>query len=272
VTKPLRRAYGALQRRVVGRWTGGLHAGSVVKGLYLQWSLGPTFRAASGRALDAGCGDGANFARLLARRRPGWRFVAMDLALQDPGSSEPNVSLCVGDLRALPVAGPFDVIYTIDVLEHVEDPPRLLAAFATCLRPDGILYLHVPAAEQRQFLPGVDREYSWLGPPSPGDVHLFEGFDAAQLVGWLEAAGFAVLSTRRTFGVVVSILKELFMLAEARRVPAVGLALVPLLALATRLEWWWGGRRGNGVCVVARRRAPVARTVPPRMCTAGVSG
>lgn len=58
MTKPLRRVYGALQRRVVERWTGGLHAGTVVKGLYLQWTLGPTFRAVSGRALDAGCGDG----------------------------------------------------------------------------------------------------------------------------------------------------------------------------------------------------------------------
>jgi len=259
-----------VQRHVVERWTRGLHAGTVVKGLYLQWTLGPRFLSTSGLALDAGCGEGANFARLLARRRPGWRFVAIDLAHEGTRPTEPNVSFCVGDLRALPVGGPFDVIYTIDVLEHVEDPPRLLAAFADCLRPHGILYLHVPAAEQRHFLPGVDREYSWLGPPSPGDVHLYEGFESAQLASWLRAAGFAVVSTRRTFGTAVSVLKELFMLAEARRVPGVGLALLPFLALAARLEWWWGGRRGNGVAIVARRMAVTGR--PAHLSAVGARG
>ncbi|OLB95030.1 MAG: hypothetical protein AUH30_16560 [Candidatus Rokubacteria bacterium 13_1_40CM_68_15] len=253
-------------------WTGGLHAGTVVKGLYLKWTLGPMFLSASGRALDAGCGEGANFARLLARRLPGWRFVAIDLAHGGAPPSEPNVSRCVGDLRALPVVGPFDVVYNIDVLEHVDDPPRLLAAFAACLRPHGILYLHVPASEQRHFLPGVDREYSWLGPPSLGDVHLFEGFDPVQLASWLQEAGFAVVSTRRTFGTAVSVLKELFMLAEARRVPGVGLALLPFLALAARLEWWWGGRRGNGVCIVARRMASAGRPRSRQVSTVGARG
>src|SRR5207245_4760724 len=128
----------------------------------------------------------------------------------------------------------------------------------------------VPSAYQRHSLPGVDREYSWLGPPSPGDVHLYEGFESAQLASWLRAAGFAVVSTRRTFGTAVSVLKELFMLAEARRVPGVGLALLPFLALAARLEWWWGGRRGNGVAIVARRLAVAGR--PAHVSAVGARG
>jgi len=250
----LRRLYGGVQRQIVERFTGGLHAGTVVKGLYLQWTLAPLLRGVAGLVLDAGCGEGANFSRLLARNRPGWRFVAIDLGFKDKRPTAPNVWRCVGDLLAMPVSGPFDIVYNIDVLEHVEEPPRLLAEFAQCLRPGGVLYLHVPAQEQRHYLPGVDRDYSWLGPPDPGDVHFFEGFTERQIVGWLESAGFEVMSRRHTFGAPVAILKDLFMLGEQWRVPAVGLVLLPLLVAAARLEWWFGGRRGNGFCVVARRR------------------
>src|SRR5262249_39394553 len=113
---------------------------------------------------------------------------------------------------------------------------------------------------------------SWRGPPPRGDVHRLGGFDPAELGSWLQAAGFAVVRTRRTFGTAVSVLKELFMLAEARRVPGVGLALLPFLALAARLEWWWGGRRGNGVAIVARRMALAGRPRPSPLSSVGARG
>lgn len=250
----IRGVYGFLSRTVTERWAGSLHAGALVRGLYLQWTLRPLLRGRTGIAFDAGCGRGAEYARVLARRFPGWRFVGLDLKLSSPERRPRNLSLCVGDLRALPVGGPFDLIYSADVLEHLENPQALLVDFARCLRREGMLILQVPSRRQRYFLPGVDREYSWLGPPEPGDAHVWEGFEPAALEKWLSQAGFEMVWARYTVGGAVAILKELFMLGEERRIPGIGLCLFPFLALAAWLDWRWGGRRGNGLLVLARRQ------------------
>jgi hypothetical protein len=111
----------------------------------------------------------------------------------------------------------------------------------------------VPSCYQRWFLPGVDHEYSWLGPGEPGDAHLREGFGPEELKTWLGKAGCEVLIVRFTFGRIVTILKEIFMLGEASRIPGIGLVLFPPVMLAAWLDWHLGGRRGNGLLLLARR-------------------
>jgi SAM-dependent methyltransferase len=238
---------------VIERWVGGLHAGAIVRGLYLHWTLGPLLKPATGKVLDAGCGRTAQFACLMARRFPAWRLIALDMRLRRPQSAPPNVELVIGDLRALPVTGPFQAMYCLDVLEHLDHPEACLSDLAGRLAPGGYFLIHVPSSRQRHFLPGVDHEYSWLGPGEPGDAHLREGFELAELDTWLRKAGCEVLVARFTFGRAVAILEEIFMLGEARRIPGVGLALFPFAVLAAWLERHLGGRRGNGLLVLARR-------------------
>lgn len=249
----IRTVYGVLSRWVTERWVGSLHAGALVKGLYLQWTLGPRLRRAPGIAFDAGCGELAPFTRLLARRFPAWRFLGIDLKIAEGDRRLPNLLLCRGDLTRPPVAGPFDVIWSVDVLEHLEDVEACVRALVERLSPGGWLVLHVPSLRQRHFLPGVDLEYSWLGPPGAGDAHVREGFSPEQLTAWLQEAGCDVLSCRFTFGRAVTILKEVFMLGEARRIPGVGLGLFPFVVLAAWLERWFGGRSGNGLLLLAGR-------------------
>ncbi|HLE45050.1 MAG TPA: methyltransferase domain-containing protein [Methylomirabilota bacterium] len=251
----IRSVYGFLSRTVTERWAGSLHAGALVKGLYLQWMLGPRLRKAAGTAFDAGCGEQAQFARLLARRFPAWRFVGMDLKIAAGERRLPNLLLCQGDLSRLPVAGPFDVIWSVDVLEHLEDAEACLRALAERLSPGGWFFLHVPSLRQHHFLRGVDLEYGWLGPPGAGDAHVWEGFEPEQLVAWLQKAGCQVLACRFTFGRPVTVLKEVFMLAEARRIPGVGLTLFPFVVLAAWLERRFGPRSGNGLLLLARKAA-----------------
>lgn len=242
---------------IVERWVGSLHAGALVKGLYLRWALAPRLRRAPGVGFDAGCGPEAAFARLLAHSYPGWRIVGLDLKLgDDAGNGRPrNLILCRGDLRSLPLTGPFDFIYSVDVLEHLDDPEACLARLVDRLAAGGWLLLLVPSLRQRHFLPGVDRSYSWLGPPAAGDDHLREGFEPEELAAWLRGAGCEVLTWRFTFGPALTILKELFMLGEERRIPGIGLALSPLVVLVAWLERWFGGRKGNGLLLLARRAA-----------------
>lgn len=248
----VKRLYTTVSRPALERWVGSLHAGAVVKSLYLQWTLGPFLKKRRGRTLDAGCGFMAPFACLLARRFPTRYFVGFDLKLTLPQNHSPNLWLCMGDLRAPPVGGSFDVIYCIDVLEHLEDVETCLFNLVRCLTPGGYILLHVPSRRQRHFLPGVDLEYSWIGPGEAGDAHVWKGFEPHELETWLQKAGCHVLQSRFTFGTLTTILKELFMLGEARRIPGIGLGLFPFIVGAAWLERYGRGSKGNGVLLLAR--------------------
>ena len=248
----VKRLYTTVSRPALERWGGSLHAGAVVKSLYLQWTLRSFLKKTGGIILDAGCGSTAPLAGLLARRFPTWHCVGLDLKLTLPQNHSPNLWLCIGDLRALPVGGPFDVIYCIDVLEHLEDVETCLLNIVRCLTPGVYIFIHVPSRRQRRFLPGVDLEYSWLGPGDAGDAHVWKGFEPDELETWLQNAGCHVLQSRFTFGRLTTIVKELFMLGEARRIPGVGLGLFPFIVLAAWLERYGGGSKGNGVLLLAR--------------------
>lgn len=247
----MNRLYTLVSRPALNQW-GSFHAGAIVKSLYLQWTLGPLLKKRSGIALDAGCGPTAPFARVLARRLAAWHFLGLDLKLTPSQNAPPNLRLCIGDLRGLPVAGPFDAIYCIDVLEHLEDAEACISNLARRLNPGGYIFIHVPSRHQRHFLPKVDLEYSWLGPGQPGDAHIWDGFEPQELEMWLQKAGCQVILSRFTFGMMTTILKELFMLGEARRIPGIGLAFLPFVVPAAWLERYLGGRRGNGVMLLAR--------------------
>jgi len=62
-----------------------------------------------------------------------------------PFVADERFRLEVGDLTALdPEAGPFDLIFLHDVLEHVVDVERVLAAAAARLTPEGRLFVAFP--------------------------------------------------------------------------------------------------------------------------------
>ena len=61
-----------------------------------------------------------------------------------------------------PPEGPFDLIALTDVLEHLEDPRRCLAALRAQLAPDGLLVISTP---NRRSLPGARRWLAERGVP-----------------------------------------------------------------------------------------------------------
>jgi SAM-dependent methyltransferase len=100
--------------------------------------------------LDAGCGTGAVLQEL-RRRRPGARFVGLDLS---PHALERcrmrSLPLLVrASVNDLPIrSGVFDVVTSQDVLyfEGIDDH-RTLAEFARVLGAEGTLVLNLPAFE-----------------------------------------------------------------------------------------------------------------------------
>lgn len=109
-------------------------------------------RAAPGRCLEIGCGDGWVLAAIRDR---GWTVVGLE---RSPESARPareihRLPVAVGPLEAIREAGTFDLIVLHHVLEHLPDPLAVLRACAKRLAPGGRLILAVPnfASWQRRF-------------------------------------------------------------------------------------------------------------------------
>ena len=84
-----------------------------------------------GRVLDLGCGTGHSYEELAPRETVGVDIEPAALAGQDRETH-------AADMRALPFeADAFDSLLSIQSIEHVPDPDRLLAEAARVLRPGG---------------------------------------------------------------------------------------------------------------------------------------
>lgn len=98
----------------------------------------------AGRMLDVGCGNGATL-RAFGQVAPGWTKAGTEFDAKYRAEVEaiPNTeSLHVGPVEN--VAGPFDVITMIHVLEHIVDPVAVLATLRGKLAPGGLLLIEVP--------------------------------------------------------------------------------------------------------------------------------
>jgi SAM-dependent methyltransferase len=91
-----------------------------------------------GRVLDLGCGVGHSFHLLAPRETVGLDIDAGALAGQDRET-------VVADMRAVPFAdASFASVLSVQSLEHVPDPERILAEAARVLEPDGVAVFVTP--------------------------------------------------------------------------------------------------------------------------------
>ena len=152
------------------------------------------------RVLDAGCGDGA-YAIDIARRMPESEVVGMDI-LRSPAWDErrlANLSFSQRDLHQLDEHETFDLVVSVDSLEHMKDNRLVMRAFWRALRPGGLLYLAMPLDKHdRSFLPA--RWYAFHKDWAD-DEHIGEQYELDQLAGVLREMGFSIRLARHTFTV-----------------------------------------------------------------------
>jgi SAM-dependent methyltransferase len=134
-----------------------------------------------GRVLDLGCGVGHSFHLLAPRETVGVDLDAAALAGQERET-------VVADMRALPFpARSFASVLSVQSLEHVPDPERVLAEVARVVEADGVAVFVTP---NRLTLGRPDEII---------DPYHHVEFDAAQLEA-LCRGSFGVVEVRGLFG------------------------------------------------------------------------
>ena len=131
---------------------------------------------AGGSILEAGCGEGYGAGLLLAAGAQ--QVVGVDYDAATAGhvrEAYPRVPVLRGNLVALPLMSEsFDVVVSLQTVEHLWDQPLFVAECLRVLRPGGLLVVSTP--NRLTFSPGVPRGAKPLNP-----FHVNE-LDRAELI------------------------------------------------------------------------------------------
>jgi 2-polyprenyl-6-hydroxyphenyl methylase / 3-demethylubiquinone-9 3-methyltransferase len=157
-----------------------------------------SFRPLAGKtALDVGCGAGL-LTEPLARL--GARVTGLDAAPENIAAARAHAEgqgLPI-DYRCEDVAaieGQFDLVTSMEVVEHVADPAAFIAALAARLAPDGLMILSTPNRTGLSKLAMITLGEG-LG-AIPKGTHEWDKFlTPEELEGFLTAAGLTVIDRR----------------------------------------------------------------------------
>jgi SAM-dependent methyltransferase len=246
---PGRSRFERLYARVLGAPANGLR-------IRLRHVL-PATDGAHRSILDAGCGNGV-FSFELAKRHPDAQVVGIEIdeglvARDNEIARRAGLRNCrfeIGDVTTLGFDSEFDLVVSVDNLEHVEDDVKAMRVLLEALRPGGTLVVHTPGYERRWLLFGRRVNFDVPG-------HVRPGYRTDELTTKLRDAGFTVASQRATYGIIETFTNNLSYLitgADQRRKGVYALVFPVLLGVS-----WFGQfarpKWGAGVLAVARRPA-----------------
>ncbi len=230
------------------------HVGEAIRFRWFLRVVVPLITPATRDVLDAGSGAG-HHAFYLARRFPHLQVTGLDNRDDVVRHTEAearrqglrNLHFVYGDLtQGLPKAA-YDLIYSIDVLEHIPDDQAALTHMAEALRPGGWLAVHSPLTPQTHWLRRFDLDH--LVNP----LHAREGYRRGELEAKCQAAGLIVRRTVYTHGRWGTLAWDLWKWSRyqlERYLP-----LLPLIRLLVAIEARQQHRDGNCAFVIAQKPA-----------------
>ena len=228
------------------------HVGEAIRFRWFLRVVVPLITPHTRTVLDAGSGAG-HHAFYLARRFPHLHVTGLDnraeviaaTAAQARKLALSNIQFVHGDLtRDLP-SEIYDLIFSIDVLEHIPDDEKAIAHMTHALRPGGWLAVHSPLTPQKHWFRRFDLDRC-VNP-----LHAREGYRRGELEAKLTAAGLSVQRTVYTHGPWGTLAWELWRWSRYRL--PLYLPLLPFIRLLIWVETHQTHTDGNRAFVVARK-------------------
>lgn len=190
--------------RLVFRVFGVADPAHYLHGRYLRTSLTRHLKTEPLTILDAGCGAG-DYSFYLARRFPRASVLGVDLNADLIRRNREmagrlritNVHFEAADLATRRWPSRFDLIVSIDVLEHIPEQDSAIRALAEGLSGAGVFFAHMPCARPRPvpFSNHLGEFHRWAE-----HEHLAGDRTAEEFVEAFRLAGLTPIQIEKTFG------------------------------------------------------------------------
>ena len=212
---------------------------------------------------DAGSGFG-QYSYWLAKRWPNVSIHAIDVKEDYIADCKnffakeglTNVAFGVEDLTVPKHTDRFDVIISVDVMEHIADDVTVFKNFYAALRPNGTLLINTPSNLGGSDVHGEGEE-SFIG------EHARDGYSKEDITEKLTKAGFTDIVTKYSYGPVGSVawrlgIKYPMMMLNVSKaffivLPFYYLATLWLTLILMRIDYSSVNEAGTGIIVTARK-------------------
>jgi SAM-dependent methyltransferase len=171
---------------------------------HVKKALRKTARQFPGEAyiLDAGSGFG-QYSWWMSKMNKLWMINAVDLNSEQieeckiffskTGLSE-RVTLHIVDLTALDESDTYNIILSVDVMEHIENDELVFNNFYKSLRNNGFLLISTPSDKGGSDVHN-DKDQSFI------DEHMRDGYSIKDITNKLSNAGFKNIEANYTYGI-----------------------------------------------------------------------
>lgn len=151
--------------------------------------------------LDAGSGFG-QYSFFLSGKNKDWSVEAVDVKVEQIADctaffsriGRTNVRFGLADLTIYDRPGTFDLILSVDVMEHIEEDEKVFRNFYNSLTRQGLLLISTPSDQGGSDVHDHEEEASFI------DEHVRDGYNIVEIQEKLKKAGFTKTSARYTYG------------------------------------------------------------------------
>ena len=215
--------------------------------------------------LDAGSGLGQHIWRMTRMNR-NWKITGVDIDksqtddctefFRKTGFSD-RITFRVADLTVFNEPDKYNLILSVDVMEHISDDESVFRNFCSSLSEKGILLISTPSDKGGSGVHGRD-ERSFIG------EHVRNGYSIPEISQKLTAAGFSNTEAKYTYGIPGNIswllsMKYPVQLLNRSSVFAIFLPLYYLIILPVALilniiDLRLNHKTGTGLIVTSRKQ------------------
>lgn len=212
--------------------------------------------------LDAGAGFGQYTWRMAGMNR-NWKIKAVDIdkdhiendaAFFKAAGLSDRISCETMDLTQLNEKSAYDLILSVDVMEHISEDGIVFRNFFNALKPGGSLLISTPSDKGGSDVHG-ENEKSFI------DEHVRDGYGYDEITGKLEVAGFRNINVKYTYGKAGSLSWKLSMKIPVKMLnysklfyiilPFYYLLAFPLAIILNFIDIFSENKSGTGLLVLA---------------------
>jgi 2-polyprenyl-3-methyl-5-hydroxy-6-metoxy-1,4-benzoquinol methylase len=159
------------------------------------------------KILDAGSGFG-QYSYYLSRKNPSWSILGVDVKTEQIEDckafferiGKSNVQFQYADLTEFVHVDAYDLILSVDVMEHIEEDVKVFENFWKSLKPGGMLLISTPSDQGGSDVHHHDEAEPGNAQASFIDEHVRDGYNINEIQEKLQSAGFSKTEGHYSYG------------------------------------------------------------------------